>query len=194
MKKCPECNTLNDAAAQSCTNCGYPFSEDEQGDKDVAEILNQNNVNERVDNSMARVEITHDTKKRISKKIIFGCIAGVALLCVIGIFIYMTSDLRKYQVANRYSKNKKYEKALDLYTELGDYKDSKEKYVEVEHAYMVSTDDIPPTIENVPEEVRIKMGDSFNAEEWLTESDITATDDVTQNIKCGVETQDVNTS
>lgn len=196
MKKCPECNELNDDSAQYCENCGYPILKDEKNSKDMMESENQNNANDyAIDNdSIDQVEIANNSKKRISTPVLFGCIAGVVFLCIVAIFIYMTSDLRKYQVANRYAKDAEYEKALELYTELEDYKDSKEKYVEVEHEYMVSTDDIPPTIENIPEEIRIKIGDSFNAEEWLSASNVTVADNVTQDIKYEVEAQGVDTS
>lgn len=116
--QCPECGKEISDKAGKCPNCGYPIEELKSDDREIEETVNNEIVEE------VNVDIP---KKRNSKKIIIiTCIVVLAAL-IGGIAYYTTTaDTRNYNNAKKLYEEEKYKEALEKFTSLGDYEDSKE--------------------------------------------------------------------
>ena len=118
LLKCPECGKEVSDKAGVCPNCGFPIEKKDEKD-----------VNEMADNSE---EIT-DKEKKTSKKGLFLFVSVIILAALGGIVYYAsTADVRDYEKANELYVDKKYEEALAIYSELGEYEDSQKLVAECE--------------------------------------------------------------
>lgn len=145
--KCPECGKEISDKAGVCPNCGCPIDN-----------MDEKNVNETEENS----EGITDKGKKSSKKglIIF---VSVIMLAVLGGIVYYasTADARDYKKANELYADKKYEEALAIYSELGEYEDSQKLVAECEKEIGMMTNADYDFLEAIEESVtnRMKMSD-----------------------------------
>ena len=77
------------------------------------------------------------TKKSVKKNFVIACIAVIALLVGFGAFqLYQIIRINdRYESAQQYIVNYNYEKAIEVYKDLGNYKDSPDKVLETKYAY-----------------------------------------------------------
>lgn len=89
------------------------------------------NENKVIDNE-TNVEVANENKRKSKKTIVIGI--SVAILIVIGvaiaIILSMFSPSSKYNKANTLIDDGKYDEAIAVYQELGDYEDSSQKIIE----------------------------------------------------------------
>lgn len=123
LVKCPECGKEVSDKAGKCPNCGFPI--------------------EPVENEVKQPDLRTDEdkieKKKVSKKIVaISCIVlAIAIISVIAYFV-VTADSRNYSAGQKFYTSEKHKEALDKFTKLGSYKDSKEMVKKCEYA--LSTD------------------------------------------------------
>lgn len=60
-------------------------------------------------------------------------ILGITLLVVIGVILFLNSNYHKYTIAENYFNNEKYNKAIEAYTEIKDYKNSSTQIKECQY-------------------------------------------------------------
>lgn len=122
-------------------------------------------------------------------------VIGISVVLIVGIIaitIYLSSDLHKYQVASKAFKEKDYKEAMEIYKVLDNYKDSEKRYEESKHQYAVSKDTTPPVIENIPGPLEVKLGEYFDAEDWIDSYGTVATDNVSKDIELEIDADEVN--
>ena len=146
--KCPECGKEISDRAGTCPNCGYPIEEtkkkeaaDETAVKEEKETKQQKNK-EQAEKELSQEQKekgTPNSKKPFPKKAVIAIAVILVIVLAAGIGYYvMTQDSRNYKSAQQLFQDEKYEEALQKFTELGDYEDSK-KMVEQCH-YELSVD------------------------------------------------------
>ncbi len=103
-EECPECGVLVDKDVENCPNCGFPIKEEKlKLAKEVAE------------------------KKAKRKKCFAIIIAISVVLFVIVLFAVQKNKASKYNEAMTLYEDRKFDEAMELFDELGGYKDSEDK-------------------------------------------------------------------
>lgn len=135
---CEKCGKELDDDAVFCTRCGNRVKkeeiskekskqideniEDKKNDKDIIkDNKKNNNLSQKVNRKGSKINI---------KIVATVTIAVIAIVCVVGLKIYNGQPSVKYKKASKAFENGKYEKAIDIYTELGTYEDSEERLAE----------------------------------------------------------------
>ena len=135
-KNCPNCNSeLKEGTEAFCNKCGFKLTADHEGSTEGASDMNEsvssseNRIidNPISDNQLANAEGAKDAKQKKKGGIIAGAAVAVVLVAAVIIF-FATGDLRTYNKAVKMFEGKKYVEASQIFNELEDYKDSKEKY------------------------------------------------------------------
>ena len=125
--KCPECGKMVSDSAEKCIGCGFPLSP-----KEVVGMMNQD-VEQQLQQRTKKPRKEKNSKNR--KKVLITLAIVLPLLIVAGgLVFFFNSDMFKYMKAQKAQKNEDYEKAIELYGEIGDYKDSKEQFAESKNA------------------------------------------------------------
>lgn len=122
--KCSECGREISDKASSCPHCGCPVTGKE-------ELLEKPSVEKEVsegNNEETKPESgKSEDKKKLSKGgIIAIIVAVVVIVAVVIAYFVLTTDSRNYNAASDLFKEEKYQEALEMFTELGDYEDSAE--------------------------------------------------------------------
>jgi len=131
---CSECGKKISDRAASCPDCGCPVDNvisEKVDESDKEEIQQQDEIN----NNIGEPEVSNP-KKIIKKKtkIIIGSVIGV--IVVGGILTFaLSGNLRKYNSAEKLLQSKDYVGALEVYAELGDYKDAADRYKQCQFDY-----------------------------------------------------------
>lgn len=216
--KCPECQNLVDENLKECSCCGYTFDgteesfepeEDEhskkefevateEGGKEEEENLKLENDNKEEENPEKQEEAINvedeknsEVKKIFDKKKIILLVSIIGI-CILGFVIYKTSDLGRYNSAQNAYKNKQYAEAMQIFKNLGKYKDSNKMYEKAKHMDAVSKDKTQPSFKNLPEKIEVTMGETFDGEKWCEENSISVIDDVTTNVKYNVDDSQID--
>lgn len=149
--KCSECGREISDKADMCPNCGYP----------IKNIKNKNN-------SIIK-----------KKNYVIGFIfLAIIFIVGIGTLLLTTKNLRQYQKAKVAYENKNYTVAREIFQNLGDYKDSEERYLKSEEMYQISNDKTPPVISGIPQNLVVKVGQEFDIETWICEQGVSAYDNI----------------
>lgn len=178
---CPECgNEVSDKAA-NCPNCGYPledmgFVKEEVAEEKASEVVGDDISKEDVEEKIVK------EKKPISKKVIVGIIGGLVVASLIGYFA--TSNIRAYSKGKELYSQNKYKEAIEIFSDLNDYKDSKELLEKAKKMYAIQTDKTNPVIEGLEagSVIEVQCGTQFNLNEYLKDK-ISISDNVTMNLK-----------
>ncbi len=122
--KCSECGREISDKASSCPHCGCPVTGKE-------ELLEKSSVEKEVsegNNEETKPESgKSEDKKKLSKRGIIAIIVAVVVIAAVVIaYFVLTTDSRNYNAASDLFKEEKYQEALEMFTELGDYEDSAE--------------------------------------------------------------------
>lgn len=120
--KCPECGKEVSDKASSCPNCGCPVQKMEPDKVENKEYHNQNKSAK-----IKKEKNGGNAHQPINKKKI-GLICCIPIVIgIIGVGAYLgTANFRNYARAMKDYKNKSYEKAINEFESLGDYKESSE--------------------------------------------------------------------
>ncbi|MEG0904539.1 MAG: hypothetical protein RSF30_10010 [Lachnospiraceae bacterium] len=131
--KCTECGKEFSDKAEACPNCGCPITQMELTTKE-AEVEAQMEAGEVVkkeETSQTEKVPIATTKKKPNVKLIATAVAAVLIAGIIVFFA--TANGRKYSAAEKDFSSKGFQEALDKYSSLGDYKDSKKKVEECKY-------------------------------------------------------------
>lgn len=106
----------------------------------------------------------------------------VAVVAIISFFA--TSNLRAYHNAKTLCEEENYKEAIEKFSDLDEYKDSKKLLEKCKKLYAIQTDKTAPQISGLEENfvIEITCGTEFNLNEYLKDK-ITITDDVTTNLE-----------
>lgn len=133
--KCPECGKEVSDKAGKCPQCGCPIEER----KDEG-VNNNINIEESSDVVSNNEKIIMKTKERrpLSKNAIIGIIL-VIVAVIIGITVYLviTADSRNYKAGQNLYAEEKYDEALEKFSALEGYKDSKDMIEKCEYELSV---------------------------------------------------------
>ena len=109
-------------------------------------------------------------------------IAGITIVAVVvgGISFFATANMRDYSKAEKQYKHGNYKEAMKIYSSLGEYKDSRDKYELSSHMNKVSKDNNMTVINGTPtEKVTVNRGDtSFDITTWV-QNTLKISDDIT---------------
>lgn len=127
--KCSECGREISDKANSCPHCGCPVAGSEElVDKSVVE--KETSVDKREElkpETNKSAESKPKEKKKLSKKgIIVIIVAAVVIVAAVIAYYVLTTDSRNYNSAKELFEEEKFQEALEMFTELGDYEDSAE--------------------------------------------------------------------
>lgn len=151
--KCPECGGQVSDKAEVCIHCGYPL-------KNITEINQQETYNEenvnihngkinsenteecKEENKLVDEEIPVESskKKRKRRYTSFILVLVIGVLLVGGIYFYKNvySPAHNYKQANELMKKGEYSEALEIFNDLGDYKNSKANILECEYQIAIT--------------------------------------------------------
>lgn len=134
LVKCPECGKEVSDKAGKCPNCGFPI--ESASEKETEKNMVADSEVKQPDSGEDEVKAE---KKKVSKKMVaISCIVlAIVIISAIAYFV-VTADSRNYDAAQKFYTSEKYKEALDKFTKLGSYKDSKEMVKKCEYA--LSTD------------------------------------------------------
>lgn len=127
--KCSECGKEISDKAETCPSCGCPIEKPSMPSKMQKTAGDAKEENKTMDTAIKA------EKKKSSKKIVIivGSIIGAIIIGVI-IFFVVTADSRNYDAAKNLYNDEKYEEALQKFTDLDSYKDSKAMIEKCEYA------------------------------------------------------------
>lgn len=112
--------------------------------------------------------------------------ATIVLAIIVGIIAYINSDYSKYNVATKEYNNQNYAKAAETFKELENYKDSIQMYEKAKHKNDVMNDKTAPDLSVFPQKIELTQNEIFDPEQWLSDNNVVATDDVTDEIECTI--------
>ena len=138
--KCSECGREISDKASSCPHCGCPVAGTEElVDKAVVEKEDSEEEKEELQLETTKSEeTTSKEKKKISKKgIIVIIVAAVVIVASAIAYYVLTTDSRNYNSAKELFKEEKFQEALEMFNELGDYEDSAEMVEKCEYELSV---------------------------------------------------------
>lgn len=136
MMKCPECGKEISDRAVYCPNCGCPIEchdesysivpsnnlKENDNKSDVKSRFKFENLFEFKDKFTKNINKILNNKKKVIR---LGIIIASIFLIIIGISIYKSKiNAEKYNSAMIYENSGEYEKAIEIYKDLGNYKDS----------------------------------------------------------------------
>ena len=125
--KCSECGREISDKAGSCPHCGCPVAGTEElVEKSAMEKDASEGKEEEIKPEETKPEeVKPKEKKKLSKGVILAIIVAVAVLAIAAIAYYvLTADSRNYNSAKELFNEEKFQEALEIFTELGDYEDS----------------------------------------------------------------------
>lgn len=177
---CPECGKEVSDKALKCPNCGYPLEDMDFAKEEVVEETIET-VDEDISKEVAEEKIVKE-KKPIPKKVIVGIIGGLVVASLIGYLV--TSNIRAYSKGKELYSQKKYKEAIEIFSDLNDYKDSKELLEKSQKMYAIQTDKTNPVIEGLEagSVIEVQCGTQFNLNEYLKDK-ISISDNVTMDLK-----------
>ena len=120
--QCPECGKQVSDKARKCPHCGYPLEDIDFAKEEIAEETSIETVGDHISKEVVEEKIVKE-KKPIPKKVIICIISGVVVASLIGYFA--TSNIRAYNKGKELYSQKKYKEAIEKFSDLDDYKDSK---------------------------------------------------------------------
>lgn len=133
--KCSECGKEISDRARSCPHCGCPVEGTEEL---VDKIVVEKEAPEEKTEETKSGEIKPKEKKKLSKKGIIAIIVAIVVIAAAVIAYYvLTTDSRNYNSAKELFKEEKFQEALEMFTELGDYEDSAEMVEKCEYELSV---------------------------------------------------------
>ena len=138
--KCSECGREISDKASSCPHCGCPVAGTEElVDKSVIKEETSDERREELKPEVNKsVESQPKEKKKLSKKgIIVIIVAAVVIVAAAIVYYVLTTDSRNYNSAKELFKEEKFQEALEMFTELGDYEDSSEMVEKCEYELSV---------------------------------------------------------
>lgn len=208
MKECVHCKNIIDDDSKVCKFCGYTFEGREQERESITEKADdecknnieddgqETNTENSSENNLLDTEkctSNNEKKKRFlntKNKIMVSCVVIFMIVCVI--VLYTNSDSYKYDSAMSEYDNENYAIASEKFEKLGNYKDAQEMCEVAKHKEKVKNDEVLPIISEVPATIKLKKGDNFDGEQWLSDNNVTATDDVTEDISCTIDSSQIN--
>ena len=131
---CPECGKDISDQAEACPHCGFPLKKTTAGGQELQRA-------ERSKRERVRTAPRHsaDEKKAPRKKRIIIPVGIICLLLILGIGGFLvTRNPVKYNEAEELLSAEKYLEASVIYSDLGKYKDSAEKYNVCQYNYAKS--------------------------------------------------------
>lgn len=179
--KCPECGKEISDKAGECPNCGYPLEDMRVEKEEVAEGISV----EAVDNDISKEVVEEKNvkeKKSIPKKVIIGIIGGVTAIVLI--IFFATSNVRTYNKGKELYSQKKYKEAIEKFSDLDNYKDSKKLLDKSKKMYAIQKDITKPEIKGLEtgSTIEVQCGTEFNLNEYLKDK-ISISDDVTADLE-----------
>lgn len=134
MLKCPECGKEVSSAASTCPHCGYPLKQ--KTDDNIVKNDDDGSNNSKPE----KIAKTSNNKKKLTIGII--AILIVLVLAVAGGFIVpqIVANYKEKQQEDKYNQagelviEGKYNDAIELYTQLGKFKDSESKATSAKYA------------------------------------------------------------
>ena len=179
---CPECGKEVSDKATNCPNCGYPLEAVDFVKEEVAEEKASEVVGDDISKEDVEEKIVKEKKKPISKKVIVGIIGGLVVASLIGYFA--TSNIRAYSKGKELYSQNKYKEAIEIFSDLNDYKDSKNYWEKSKKMYAIQTDKTNPVIEGLEagSVIEVQCGTQFNLNEYLKDK-ISISDNVTMDLK-----------
>lgn len=179
--QCPECGKEVSDKARKCPHCGYPLEDIDFEKEEVAEETPIETVGDHISKEVVEEKIVKE-KKAIPKKVIIGIISGVVVASLVGYFA--TSNIRAYNKGKELYSQKKYKEAIEKFSDLDDYKDSKKLLEKSKKMYAIQTDKTNPKIEGLESGsvIEVQCGTQFNLNEYLKDK-ISISDDVTVDLK-----------
>ena len=105
--KCPECGKMISDKSENCIGCGYPVNGNSKTEEEK------------------KVKKEKPERKPINKRFVKTIAIAVPVIAVIvAAIIFLNSSAFKYILAQNAEKKNNYDKAIELYSKLGNYKDS----------------------------------------------------------------------
>lgn len=138
--KCSECGREISDKASSCPHCGCPVvgTEELVEKPAVKKDDSEGNEEETKQEEIKSEESKPKVKKKLSKGGIIAIIVAVVVIAVAAIaYFVLTTDSRNYNSAQELFKEEKFQEALEMFTELGDYEDSVEMAEKCEYELSV---------------------------------------------------------
>ena len=178
---CPECGKEVSDKATNCPNCGYPLEDMDFVKEEVAEEKASEVVGDDISKEDVEEKIVKE-KKPISKKVIVGIIGGLVAVSLTGYFT--TSNIRAYSKGKELYSQNKYKEAIEIFSDLSDYKDSKKLLEKSKKMYTIQTDKTNPVIEGLEagSVIEVQCGTQFNLNEYLKDK-ISISDNVSMDLK-----------
>ncbi len=138
--KCSECGREISDKASSCPHCGCPVvgTEELVEKPAVKKDDSEGNEEETKQEEIKSEESKPKVKKKLSKGGIIAIIVAVVVIAVAAIaYFVLNTDSRNYNSAQELFKEEKFQEALEMFTELGDYEDSVEMAEKCEYELSV---------------------------------------------------------
>lgn len=125
---CKKCGKPVDDDALFCPGCGMSLKSEskEFNNKDDEDKAN---TEKKLDKTKEKSSINsqNKSKKKVNKKILITCVISFTIIAIVcGVIVYTNQPSVKYKKASKAYKSGDYEKAIEIYTELGDYEDATE--------------------------------------------------------------------
>lgn len=134
--KCSECGREISDKASSCPQCGCPVTGTEELVEKLAVEKNDSEGNKEENNKekIKSEENKPKERKKLSKGGVIAIIVAVVVIAVAAIAYYvLTTDSRNYNSAKELFEEEKFQEALEIFAELGDYEDSAEMVEKCEY-------------------------------------------------------------
>ena len=172
--ECPECKKEISDKAVFCPNCGLPVSKIKTNDDKV--IHNQGKKN----------------NNKPNRKVIY-VVSSIVFVALLGVALYFaTGNYRTYNVAKRALKEENYDLAKEKFKVLKDYKDSEILLAQTLKQEAISNDITPPQLQNIPANASTEIGEEFDFEQWIKDSNAIAVDDISDTVELVVLSDEVN--
>lgn len=110
LVKCPECGKMISDKSENCVGCGFPINGNSSSSKS---------------SEVGKVKKEKTKRKPINKRLVKTLAIVIPVIAIIvAAIVFLNSSAFKYILAQNAEKKNNYEKAIELYSKLGDYKDS----------------------------------------------------------------------
>lgn len=181
-------NDKNVISVLKCKECGkYLDNGDEKifwkctcGNVQCGTLDDYREIDVTPNNTQIKHEDKINKKKKIKLKVKY--ILPISLLCILisgGAFAFNSARKnQKYKIAENAYKNTNYELAEELFSSLGDFKNSELMLRKTKLKKEEPKDKNAPVIENVPKYIKLYAGEKIDYNNWIKKNGIKAIDDI----------------